>query len=246
MGRRLTGGSGDTETWGFKLSRGANQTTSDNWQLFLWQNGGEVLDASRRVATWNSPAGVEALQFWIDLVHKHRVATLNPPAEMELRGRAGIWITPIGSLSIVKNRVGDQFEWNAAVMPKGKQAASNVGGHALGVMKTNRYHAQAWRFVHWFTSPANVVEFNVPSVTLPPWRSGQQQAAWQRFEREEPRIRPFVEMLAYGRPPPKLLSWPDAQKLLYDAIEAAMTLQQPPKQALDDAARAAEPILKAG
>jgi multiple sugar transport system substrate-binding protein len=245
-GRRLSGGSEDAETWGFRRPRGVKQTTVDNWLHFLWQNGGEAVDVNRRRATFNSPAGAEALQFWVDLIHRHRVASLSPPAQVELKGRVGVWIIPIGSLSIVKGTVGDQFEWSATVLPKGKQAESNVGGHALTVLKTNRTHEAAWRFVQWFTAPPNVVEFNVPSWTLPPWRSAQQQPVWQRFEREEPRIRPVVEMLAYGHPPPKLWSWPDAQQPLGEAIEAALTQQRQPKPALDDAACAADAILKSG
>jgi multiple sugar transport system substrate-binding protein len=216
------------------------------WQCFLWQAGGDVLDVNRRIPTWNSPAGVEALQFWVDLVHKHRVAALEAPADVDLKGRAGVWIMPIGSLSIVQRAVGNAFEWASAALVKGKQRASNVGGHALMVMRTNRHHEQAWRFVHWFTAAENVVEFNVPSITLPPWKSAQQQPAWQRYVRAEPRVQPFVEMLGYGHPPPKVVSWPDAEKVLGQAIEAAITLAQQPRAALDEAARVAEPLLKQG
>ncbi|MER3405671.1 MAG: hypothetical protein C4289_11365, partial [Chloroflexota bacterium] len=58
------------ETWGMLFPRGAADPISPLLS-FLWQYGGEVVDMARRVATWNSPAGVEALQFMVDLVHRY-------------------------------------------------------------------------------------------------------------------------------------------------------------------------------
>jgi ABC-type glycerol-3-phosphate transport system substrate-binding protein len=246
LGRRLGGGSGDTETWGLQLARGTGAVPVLTWMCFLWQNRGAAIDMQRRVATWNSPAGVEALQFYVDLYHRHRVTSLELPPNPHLAGRAGMWTTPTGSMSVVERDVGDQFEWSSAVLPRGKQAASNVGGHTLVVMKTNREHERAWRFVHWFTSPQHVVDFNVPSTTLPPWRSAQQQPAWQRYLREQPRIKPFVDMLAYGHPPDRLATGSDVLKVLGEGIESALTLKQPPKAALDEAARVAEPLINQG
>jgi multiple sugar transport system substrate-binding protein len=245
-GRRLTGGSGDAERWGVWIRRGTGGVPVGIWQCFLWQAGGTEVNVERREATWNSPAGIEALQFWVDLIHKYRVAALDVPANPHLSGRVAIWVLPTGDMSIIEKAVGDQFQWTTAVLPKHKQAASNVGGHALLVMKTEKYHEQAWRFVQWFTSPKNVVEFNIRSTTLPPWKSAQQEPAWQRYAQEQPRIKPFVEELAYGHPPPKLSTWDDVQAALWNGIDSALTLKQAPKQALDEAARVAQPLLAAG
>ena len=246
MGTRLKGTSGDTETFGMQVQRGTGAVPVLTWMCLLWQNGGQELDPQRRVATWNSPAGVEALQFWVDLLHRHNVVAPTPPANPFQTGRAGFWMLPVGSVSIVQRAVQAQFEWATAPLPAGKQRASNAGGHTLAVLQTNRHHEQAWRFVHWFTSPQVVVEFNVQSVTFPPWQSAQQQPAWQRFTREQPWVRPFVDMLAYGRPPVKLTTANDVLRVLGEGIEDALNLKQPPRQALDAAARAAEPFIKEG
>ena len=77
-------------------------------------------------------------------------------------------------------------------------------------------------------------------------QSAQQQPAWQRYVREQPRIKPFTDMLAYGRPPNKLGTWTEVTTALGQGIEAAVTQKMTPKQALDDAARAAEPFIKDG
>lgn len=246
MARRTTTGSGDTQTWGIHMPRGTGAVPVLTWMCFLWQHGGQAIDLNRRVATWNSQAGVETLQYYVDLYHKHRVTSLQLPSNPHHAGRAAIWTTPTGSMSVVEKAVQDQFEWSTAVLPRGKTQASNVGGHTLVVLRTDRFPERAWEFVHWFTAPQHVVEFNVPSTTLPPWKSAQQQPAWQRYAKEQPRIQPFVDMLAYGRPPDKLATANDILTVLGTGIEAALKQEQTPKSALDEAARIAEPLIKEG
>jgi ABC-type glycerol-3-phosphate transport system substrate-binding protein len=170
-GKRLSGGSGETETWGMQLPRQVQAQVP--YICLLWQNGGEPLDLAKRVVTWNTPAGVEALEYWVDLVHKHRVGALQQPANPFRLGRAGLWQLPVGSVSIVQGDVGSQFQWSTAQVWRGRQAASLVGGHTLSVMKAGKHHEHAWRFAHWFTAPQQIVEFNAASVTLPPWKSAQ-------------------------------------------------------------------------
>jgi multiple sugar transport system substrate-binding protein len=246
VGRRLTVGDGDSQKWGLWIRRGTGTVPPGIWLCYLWQNGGTELSLDKREATWNSPAGVDALQYWVDLIHKYRVAGLDEPANPHLSGQAAMWVLPTGDMSIVEKAVGEQFQWATAALPKGKQAASNVGGHALCVMKTNKYPEQAWRFVQWFTAPKQVVQFNIRSTTLPPWTSAQQEPTWQRYAQEQPRIKPFVEMLSFGHPPPKLSTWDDIQAVLWTAIDSALTLKQAPKPALDEAARTAQPLIQAG
>ncbi|MBI3970902.1 MAG: ABC transporter substrate-binding protein [Chloroflexi bacterium] len=242
MGRQLNGGSDEAETWGIQWAGMDEQ----RWQCFLWQNGGELVDMTRRAATWNSPAGVDALQFWVDLVHRSRVASLQQPPNTFQLGRAGLVFTGSGVVSSIDKAVQDKFDWDVAVLPQGKQRASFAGGHALVTMKTGKHEAQAWRFAHWFTALPNVVEFNAVSTTLPPWRALEKQPVWQRFMADQPRMKPFVDMLPYSRSSPRLGTWSDAAKLLRTAIADAVAQKGTPKALLDDAARLAEPLIKNG
>jgi ABC-type glycerol-3-phosphate transport system substrate-binding protein len=244
FGRRLTGAADGVETWGMLFPRGAADPISPLLS-FLWQNGGEVVDMARRVTTWNSPAGIEALQFMVDLVHRYRIAPLQG-GNAHLEGRVGMWVIPPGNISALGMSVGQQFAWATAELPRGKQQATSLGGHALVVMKTGRAHEHAWRFVHWFIQPANLAEYNAATTTAPAWRSVEQQPVWQRYLREEPRMQPFVAMLAYGRPTPKLATWQEITDILVEAREAAVRQEKTPKDALDDAARQADPLIKSG
>jgi ABC-type glycerol-3-phosphate transport system substrate-binding protein len=181
----------------------------------------------------------------VDLVYRHRVASFDKPGNVN-SGEVGIWHIPPGNVSQLQKNIGSAFEWGTAELPKGKQQATTVGGHSLNVLKTNKHHDQAWRFVHWWTQPVQNGEYLVASTTLPPWHASEQSAAWTKWLKEEPRFKPFVAMLAYGRPTPKLSLWQDVTDLLVTARDEAGSQKKSPQQALDDAARVAEPLIKQG
>ena len=169
------------------------------------------MDTKAKKALWTSPQAIEALQWQVDLVHKHRVAPYPQPANGE-QGNMGIWHIPPGNVSALELRVKGAFPWTTAEMSRGKQQATTVGGHSLAVLKTSKgaaVHDRAWRFVHWFVTPAVNAEYLAATTTLPPWKSSEQHAAWQTYLKAEPRIAPFTRMLSYARPTPKLTRWVD-------------------------------------
>ena len=243
--RRLTGmDSAGKETWGTVFPTGTADPISP-LLAFIWQNGGELVDMKNRTALWTSQAAVEALQFQLDLVHRHRVANYPAPANGEM-GTVGIWHAPPGQVSAYLIRVKDAFVWDMAELPRGKKQATTVGGHSLSVLKTNKHHDRAWRFVHWFTTPAVNAEYLVATTTLPPWRASEQHAVWQKYTKEEPRIQPFARMLSYAQPTPKLARWEEIITILQQARNAAAEQKKTARQALEDAAREAEPLIKEG
>lgn len=242
--RRLTGADGEKQIWGTIFPKGTADPISP-LLAFTWQNGGEMVDMKARAAAWNSPAGIEALQFQVDLVHRHRVAPYPTPANGN-QGDVAIWHIPPGAVSGLQLTVKDAFEWTTAELPRGKQQATTVGGHSLAVLKTNKYHERAWQFVHWWVQPAQNAEYLEATGTLPPWRATEQHATWQRYVKEEPRTQPFVRMLGYARPTPKLTRWEEIIAILQKERDAAGAQQKTAKEALDDAARAAAPLIQEG
>jgi ABC-type glycerol-3-phosphate transport system substrate-binding protein len=242
--KRLTGRDGDKEIWGTVFPKGTADPISP-LIAFIWQNGGELVDEKKKVAIWNSPEGVEALQYQVDLVQRHRVAPYPNPANGEM-GNVGIWHIPPGNVSALELRVKGAFQWTTAELPKGKRQATTVGGHSLAVLKTNKAQEQAWRFVHWYTTPAVNAEYLVATTTLPPWRASEQHALWQKYTKDEPRIQPFTKMLSYARATPKFTRWEETITILGQARDDAATQVKTAREALDFAARQADPLLAEG
>jgi sn-glycerol 3-phosphate transport system substrate-binding protein len=246
MGKRLT--KPEADVWGVQFPRQASDPVS-MLVAFDWQNGAELVDMGKRVATWNSPAGVEALQFQVDLAQRHQVTKVDQPDTAREQGKMGIWFMPPGNVNVLEKAVAGQFEWSTAVLPKGKQAAGTVGGHSLAVLKTNKDPERAWRFVHWFVfgqSAQIVSDYVGVTSTLPASKAAERAQPWQRYVTENPRIKAYVDTLAVGRATPKLSRWEEIIAMLVTARENAATQKQTVKDALDEAARLAEPLIKEG
>lgn len=121
----------------------------------LWQFGAEVLspDAATAEGYLNSKEALEALQFYQDLYHKHRVAAVElPPALFETDKLA---MTILGSwhLSELQNHPGFDLgeDFGIAPLPKAKFQVAPNGGWALGISAKTNYPDEAWEFVEFVT-----------------------------------------------------------------------------------------------
>lgn len=246
--RRLTGTDATgKEVWGTVFPKGTADAISP-LVAWIWQNGGDLVDVKNKKILWTSQAAIEALQWQVELVSKHRVASYPQPANGEM-GNVGIWHIPPGNVSALELRIKGAFPWTTAELPKGKQQATTVGGHSLAVLKTNKgsaVHDRVWRFVHWYTTPAINAEYLVATTTLPPWKASEQHAVWQKYTKDEPRVTPFTKMLSYARPTPKLVRWEEIITILATARDSAAEQKRTPKEALEDAARQADPLVQEG
>lgn len=72
-------GDGKIDRYGIAMPA-TNVMSLRAWYSWLHQNGGAFLDKSNKKCTANSPQGVEALQFAVDLIYKYKVA---PPGESD-------------------------------------------------------------------------------------------------------------------------------------------------------------------
>jgi ABC-type glycerol-3-phosphate transport system substrate-binding protein len=89
---RLTRKDGDGQQWGIMAH---NQP----WLLLnlIWSYGGELVTKDGKRALLGEPAAREALQYWADLLLRHRVAPL-PPMGLQLSWSAtpnGLWVNTV-------------------------------------------------------------------------------------------------------------------------------------------------------
>jgi ABC-type glycerol-3-phosphate transport system substrate-binding protein len=122
----------------------------------LWQFGADVLspDASTAEGYLNSKEALEALQFYQDLYHKHRVAAVElPPASFET-DKLGMTILGSWHLSELQNYPGFVLgeDFGVAPLPKAKYQVAPNGGWALGISAKTNYPDEAWEFVEYITS----------------------------------------------------------------------------------------------
>lgn len=132
------------------------------WQNFIYSNAGSLVDnvANPKRCLLDTPASLEGLEFYVDLIHKYKVSPA-PSALMNMgmgvqmmfvSGKlamlgSGIWETPI-------LRKQENFEWDVVMFPKGPQGIRGfgTGGSAYCILKTTKYPDEAWEVVKALTS----------------------------------------------------------------------------------------------
>lgn len=67
VGKRL---SKPPNVWGFVFPAISTDDTADAWYPWLWQGGGEILTTDLNRAEFNSRAGIDALQLWVDHIEE--------------------------------------------------------------------------------------------------------------------------------------------------------------------------------
>ncbi|HXF63393.1 MAG TPA: sugar ABC transporter substrate-binding protein [Caldilineaceae bacterium] len=126
VGDRLTRRSGDqVEQFGF-ISHWDYSILDSS----LHANGGDILNEDYSEALLDSPQNVETVQWWVDLIHEHQIAPL--PAEFAEGGPTSFFssgrvaMAILGVWGIQEFREQASFNWDIAMLPKGKELQTAV------------------------------------------------------------------------------------------------------------------------
>lgn len=234
-----------TGKWGLELFTDGGEGTSWQWQVYLWGQGGDVLTEDLSAPAFNSEAGQEALQFWVDLINEHEVSTIAPWGLFG-RGEAamvmdGSWMTQFFPMQV-------NFELGSAVFPHPAdgEAATNMGGEQIFIFSSDEATQQAaWDFIEWFSSTPVQVEWNRGTGFMPVKQSVAQDEAYVAWVKNaRPLLLPFVESMQYAHARPPTEAYPQLSDRLANAIVEAIYQRMTPQEALDAAAQDVETLLQ--
>jgi len=236
----------DRAIWGHYFPTKPVSITADRfWTSYLWQAGGEWLSPDENEVAFNSAAGVEALQFYVDLVHKHRVTpmkaidNLSMGTEFETGNIGHMTLYPIWTVRAKAMK----FPVRTATLPRYKVEAAGMGCGASPIFKDSKRKEEAWLFLDWLMKPANAIEWVRGLGNLPTRLSLREEPAWKEVVRENPLIEAFLEGLPKGKPEYVGPGALEIAKQVAVGIEAAVFGKKSAKQALDEAAKEANEIL---
>jgi ABC-type glycerol-3-phosphate transport system substrate-binding protein len=240
---RDVNGDGKIDEWGLSFPITANTGTVYYYITFLWQAGGELYNADYTKVAFNSPAGVEALQFWMDLVHKHGVVPLAPPAEGFTVGRIAM---ELASSSTLETRQGKcKFPIGVAHIPAGKNKVTGVGGNNLAIFKnTSAKEAAAWKFVKWMSSPEMNLKWGTMTGYTPLRDSVVNSQGYKDYLKANPEVATMAAQMAVARPRPNNETYPEVSRILGLAVEKALFSKADPKQLLNEAAVESDEYIK--
>jgi multiple sugar transport system substrate-binding protein len=236
-----------TNTYGMELYTEPGEGLTWQFQVYLWQAGGEFLTDDLSAAAFNSDAGKKALQYWVDLLHSDESAPLAPWGEFS-QGKAcmvmdGSWMVGIWSAD-------PPFDFGTAAMPApvDGQPATNMGGEQGFVFAGDPQREQAaFDFLAWLTSPEIQAEWDRETGFMPVRASVAESPEYLTYiEQTEPRALPFVENQQYARNRPPVSVYPEISDAFSRELEAALLGETSVADALAAAEAAVNELLANG
>lgn len=221
--------------------------TTDYFTTMMLTNGGEFLKPDGREVAFNSEAGVEALQFLIDLVNKHKVAYVIPGfADADFgAGKVAMYIATNPGFAFAKAAVGGKFEVGLAPLPYKKTRATLLSGTDVAILAkaTPEQQAAAWKYIKFVTGTTGTTRWSMKTSYMPIRRSAVNSTLMQVYLRQNPELRPSIDSVLLARTEPSMAEWQEIRDIIQDAVEAAVLGKLTAKEALDQAATKANRLL---
>lgn len=239
--------SGNVSQWGLQVP----SSGFPYWlfQAFTTQNNVVLMNKDGTKTSFDDPKVIEALQFWVDLSRKYKVM---PPGIIEWgttpkdffeRKIAMMWTTT-GNLTNVRKNA--KFDFGVAMLSSGKRRGTPTGGGNFYLFNksTPQQQAAALKFVQWVTSPERAAQWGIQTGYVATRPDAWNTPEMKKYAAEFPPAAVARDQLQYAVAE---LSTHDNQritKVLNDGLQAALTGAKTPEQAMKEAQREAERLLR--
>ncbi|MFI5268553.1 MAG: hypothetical protein ACHQ7M_14365 [Chloroflexota bacterium] len=218
------------------------------WQLWVWTNGGDLLDANWQQLALDQPAALEALDFAAKLAQGEQVAP--KPADKLPAGQSlgtldvamdGLWAAGFNNLRAGKTTM----TFDTALFPRGAGDYAAFGGGGGYVMSAaSKQPEAAWTLLKYIGAPEYARQ-KVTAGALGPRISTAKQYFVQ------PSIPPahaavYFEAPAHAHWEPNLTNWPDIATAIDKALLPLWQGKQNAKDAVASGKEAVDALIKQG
>ncbi|HZX06037.1 ABC transporter substrate-binding protein [Kribbella sp.] len=208
----------------YGMAFNANATYEGSWQFLpaMWTNGGDETNL-------NSPQVAEALQLWVDLVKSGSASksvinwTQGDVNDQFIAGKAAMMVN--GPWQIPALNKNPKIKWDVVKFPVNKPDQTPVaplGGEAWTVPlnKDQAKQQKAADFVKCLNSDANELAWAKARFTIP-----TRTSLLDEYVKQVPSMKAFAEQVKTARSRTGKLGdkWPDAAKVIYQAIQLGLT-----------------------
>ncbi len=159
------------------------------WGNLVKQNGGSFLTADKKKSAINTPEAIEAVQFAVDLIYKHKVSPTaqgvsSLPGYIESGGSP--FMTGLVAMKIQGNyELGvllenDAFAWDVVTIPQRKIKGGLAWSQAWVMYEKTKHPDEAWQFIEYMLSDeANKIIGDTPNKgQCPPLKSAAYAAPY--------------------------------------------------------------------
>lgn len=250
--QKLTVHEGDKVNWGIHFS--------SDWPYWLFQplaiGNGKNIVADDCHVTFDDPAVIEALQFYIDLAAKYQAmpsgvqATWATDPNDFASGATAMTVHSTGSL----NSILKQAKFKVGVMPypgqeKGHYASVPGGGNFYifkGAPKEQR--DAAWKFIQFVTSPELAADFSINTGYIASRQSSYDTAAMKAYTAKTPQALAARDALQYAQAELASQDLGEVRTIFHNYLQQAMNGKMSAADAMAAAQREAnakmEPFCK--
>lgn len=212
---------------------------------FIYENGGTLLSADNKTATFNTPEAIQAYQFYTDLVTQSKggIAWTTDQGEAMQGikdGRIAMFSNGPYFMGLLKSGAPEMTgEWRVAPHPYSKTPSSYLGGTGLVIPATSKNQQAAWKFIQFLLQPENALgvykyagaapallqALNSPDVDKPDdYFSGQKA------------LEVFRDAMKTAHPFPYVRQWTDIDGFITNSLQEILLNNKPVQQAVDEAA----------
>jgi sn-glycerol 3-phosphate transport system substrate-binding protein len=253
------------ETWDQMIAVGKKLTKADGsqWGLMIpstgypyWmfgaltmQNDKVLMNGAGNKTYFDSPAVIEALQFWRDLGTKHKIM---PEGTIEwgtlrknfLEGKTAIMWHSTGNLTIVKKKA--PFDFGVAMLPANKRRGTPTGGGNFYIFKktTSGERKAAMKLIKFMTSPERSAEWSMKTGYMGISPAAYETSKLKEYVKGFPYAAVARDQLKYATAELSTYQTGRVRKALDDAIQAALTGAKTPQAALKEAQATSSRLLK--
>jgi ABC-type glycerol-3-phosphate transport system substrate-binding protein len=242
----------EENVWGYRCNGGLGNW--GEWLPFVWAFGGDRWTPDFRRSLIAEPGSVEGLQFYVDLMHRHRVAPVlsdggSNPADVTFNNGN----VAIGNVSTpgpgLHTSIAGKFDWDVMYMPVGPRTnkrglfANNQSTIVTNSAVRNGVFEQAAKFSIWLASSKSAQDLvvEIGPNTMPVLKSvfnGPKYLAGP-----PPGIKILPELMSDFKDPSVFIGWNAWRDAVITALRPAFAGMKSVPEAAADAARAGDVVL---
>ena len=249
MARKLVkkDANGNVARWGVEVP----STGYAYWmfQAFARENGQDLMNRDGNKTNYDNPDVVAALQYWRDLGARDKVMPEGTVEWGTLRqafteGKTAMMWHTTGNLTAVKDTA--KFPFGVAMLPASKQRGSPTGGGNFYLFKktTPEERKAALAFVKFMTTPERAAEWSIATGYVGTRPDAYETPKLKEYAASFPQAVVARDQFKYATPELSTFQTGRVRKLLDDAIQASLTGQKSPAEALKAAQAEADRLLK--
>ena len=209
-----------------KLDRYAINLPFRDWgvlAMFIWQNGGRILDQSMTHSDLESLEAEEAFEFYVRFFDEN-LAPRELAAGTDIfnafeQGFFPMFISGPWMLKELHDQVPklDGY-WDVATLPKKKGFTSFVGGSSLVIFKGTKEASLAWEFIEFMSLPETQVKWYQLTQDLPSNRKAWDDPYFLNLSQ----VKVFGEQLKDTESSPSLPQWEEIADVINNRMERAV------------------------